>query len=464
MPIMEPQTIKHINIKSLILWTENPRDPITGNAKNQDIIDRALADKKDKWQLKQLAAEMGDLYDFSELPTVVYHGRKPVVYDGNRRVILAKISKGYATSDIKFKRLPKVPSKIPCNVCSKEVAIDNIYRKHSKSGSWAPLERDMFLCQYKHLERSPFMVIDEFMNGAIGEDKILNQVFVKDEIFSNASLASLGIKIENGALYSKHSVEQTKELLADIFCKIKSQEINTRSNRGDVGKILKSDIRKMVERDNSHNEYALLVPHSKEQVSECENSQNEGNDTDKNITTSETANTSTPPSPFSSIDQTKAEQGNANAGNALVTGFTPRVKEAIFPIFAKRIKLRQGNVNNLYRDVAEICLYREENPHKFTSRFIGIVRMAMRLVVETARRSEGLVTIDAYVKNHFKEAKPLLSPDELTYMSNNNVTEKSLVRLLQNGAHNYMASLSEDQARAIALIVEAMLFKSHGKK
>jgi len=51
------QEIKHINIEDLVLWTENPRDPIDKNATDQNIVDRALNDKLSKWTLDKLAKE-----------------------------------------------------------------------------------------------------------------------------------------------------------------------------------------------------------------------------------------------------------------------------------------------------------------------------------------------------------------------------------------------------------------------
>ena len=88
------QEIKNIKIKDLVLWTENPRDPINSTAKDQDVVDRAVNDPLAKWELNKLAKEMGDYYDYSELPIVVYKNGKPIVYDGNRRVVLAKIKLG----------------------------------------------------------------------------------------------------------------------------------------------------------------------------------------------------------------------------------------------------------------------------------------------------------------------------------------------------------------------------------
>ena len=88
------QEILNIKLEDLVLWTENPRDPITPDSNDQDVANKALQDKDNKWNLSKLVAEMGDFYDFSEIPTVVMEKGKPVVYDGNRRVLLGKIKNG----------------------------------------------------------------------------------------------------------------------------------------------------------------------------------------------------------------------------------------------------------------------------------------------------------------------------------------------------------------------------------
>jgi len=105
---------------------------------------------------------MGDYYDFSELPTVVYHGKKPIVYDGNRRIVLGKIKHGYVTIPKgTVIQIPNFPENIPCNVCTKKIALNNVYRKHSDSGSWQPLERDIFLHKFMGEEKSPFLILEE---------------------------------------------------------------------------------------------------------------------------------------------------------------------------------------------------------------------------------------------------------------------------------------------------------------
>ena len=199
------QEVKYINIRDLVLWTENPRDPIDENAVDQDIVNRALDDKLSKWTLPKLAKEMGDYYDFSELPTVVYHDGKPVVYDGNRRIILGKIKHGLVKvnngTNIK---IPDFPEEIPCNVCKRKIALNNVYRKHSDTGSWLPLERDIFLHKFMGKEKSSFLVLDE-ETGIISSNPELNQRFVKEEIFKDDILKTMGFSIKNGKLYSNHN-------------------------------------------------------------------------------------------------------------------------------------------------------------------------------------------------------------------------------------------------------------------
>lgn len=201
------QEVKYIAVKDLVLWTENPRDPVSAKAKDQDIVDRALEDKHFKWSLSKLAREMGDYFDLSEIPTVVYHGKKPVVYDGNRRVILGKIGLGLVTIPNGTNvELPEVPESLPCNVCIQKIALNNVYRKHSNSGSWQPLERDIFLHKFMGQEKSTFLILEED-TGIITANPHLNQRFVKEEIFRDDTLKSMGFAIKRGRVNSIHTNE-----------------------------------------------------------------------------------------------------------------------------------------------------------------------------------------------------------------------------------------------------------------
>ena len=40
----EKQTVEKIPVRDLVLWTENPRDPISSRSKNETVIRHALVD------------------------------------------------------------------------------------------------------------------------------------------------------------------------------------------------------------------------------------------------------------------------------------------------------------------------------------------------------------------------------------------------------------------------------------
>ena len=146
---MPSQKIETIKVKDLVLWTENPRDPINKNATDLEIIKKAIDNEQGKWDLHKLIKEMGGYYDFSELPTVVKFGKKYIVYDGNRRISILKCIQDdslYQIVDggLNFPgdyKLLKEQIEIPCNVCDEETALANTERKHASNGTWKPLER-----------------------------------------------------------------------------------------------------------------------------------------------------------------------------------------------------------------------------------------------------------------------------------------------------------------------------------
>ena len=190
------QKVKYIPVEDLVLWTENPRDPISAKNRNVSIIKRAIEDIDKKWQLKKLAKEMGARYDYSELPTVVYKDEIPIVYDGNRRVIIAMLMLGIYPEfrDCKFK-MPQCPNSLPCNVASKDIALDSVWRKHADTGSWDPIARDIFRNKFRGQPKSVFLQLDEILGGAIAKSSSLNQRFVGEEVLTNPRLKDIGIYI-----------------------------------------------------------------------------------------------------------------------------------------------------------------------------------------------------------------------------------------------------------------------------
>lgn len=409
------QEVRTLKLEDLVLWTENPRDPIDEKATDQDIVDRALDDERSKWSLPKLAKEMGKHYDYSELPTVVFHGKNPVVYDGNRRVILAKIKHRLVSVDgFDTASIPSFPNEIPCNVCSKDIALQNVYRKHADTGSWLPLERDIFLHKHMKQEKTPFLIMEE-STGLISANPHLNQRFVKEEIFREDILTKLGISLDGDKLLSKHSSSETQEILDDISKKIKEKEISTRLNRGKVLEVLDPSSQRIIEEHRRH----------------------------------------------------KAREVSLNAKNAISDGTaklkqSKRVRTKTTEIFGSPLYLRIGGVSNLYRDIVDLHSFYRDNKDSLSEIFPSLIRMALRLLCEAAAK-DCQQDLDKFIKSRFQKAKGTMDQDVKTTLSNNNVTEASIIQLLHTGAHNYSASANMDQTLAVSIIVGAILTDSHGK-
>uniref|UniRef100_A0AB33JIK2 ParB/Sulfiredoxin domain-containing protein n=1 Tax=Prevotella sp. GTC17262 TaxID=3236797 RepID=A0AB33JIK2_9BACT len=420
------QEIQNLKIADLVLWTENPRDPIDSNAKDQDVVNMAMNDRSGLWQLQKLADQMGDYYDFSELPIVVYEDKKPVVYDGNRRVILAKISKGLVTTKTIIKNLPSIPDEIPCNVCKKDIAINSILRKHGTKGSWRPLYRDQFIMKYKNNgKKSDFLIIDE-ATGIISTHHKMNQGFVRDEVFTPSNLEKLGLRINNGKLESKHSMDVLNEILSDLCDKIERNFLSTRQSRGDVFGILNDSTKHLISEDEKNHFIEIANSETK----------TEGQKQDTDTTSNST--------------QDKRR--------------TRRTKNTEQILFGKQLSLKAGDVNNLYRDICDLNDYYNINLSRLTRSFVTLIRMSLRLLCETASSECGYKDIAGYCGRYFDDAKKTLTSDEATLLSTQNVSKGSLIPLLHIGAHNYTASQNYEQTKAVSIILGAMLQFSHNHK
>lgn len=406
------QVIKEINIEKLVLWTENPRDPIDKNAKDQDIAERAWIDKNEKWNLIKLAKEMKSHYDFSELPTIVYHDSIPIVYDGNRRMILAKIKHNCVNLEGADEiELPDIPIKIPCNVCTEDIAILNVYRKHGDSGSWSPLDRDIFLVKFMNEPKSTFLKLEE-TTGMISSNPHLNKGFVKNEIFNNDRLEELGFTFEDDLFLSKHTNKESKSIFENISKQVALKNISTRRNRGKVIEVLDKENRSIVENNkNKDSSFVNLI-----------------------------------------IDNLYKEEKKRKASRT-------KIKSA--EIFNGDLYLKQCRVSDLYRDIVDLYGYYLENKSKLSQYFPSLIRMSMRLLCETAARDLGK-TIDEYLKSNFKIAKKKLSQDEKTTLSTQNVKEITIIQLLHIGAHNFTAANNIEQTVAISMILGPILEITHG--
>ena len=355
------QEVKYIKLADLVLWTENPRDPIDDEASDQDVVNKAFEDKLSKWTLSSLAREMGDYYDLSELPTVVYHNGRPIVYDGNRRIVLGKLKLGLVKIPTKTNiRIPDFPNDIPCNVCSQDIALKNVYRKHSGTGSWLPLERDIFLHKFMKEAKSPFLILDE-ATGIITANPYLNQGFVRDEIFKEENLKSLGFTIKNDALHSRHTEGEALSILTDLSNKIEDKTITTRKNRGKVLEVLSTPSQQLI----NNNKNRELRP----------------------------------------INNLKINSGSTQGAKQKQSRRTPKKDSEIF---GGKLYLRIGEVSNLYRDIMDLHRFYTDNKNTLSQSFPSLIRMSLRLLCETAAKDQR-ISLDSYVKNNFDNAKSMLS-------------------------------------------------------
>lgn len=419
---MNSQEIQNIKIEDLVLWTENPRDPISSESNNQDVANRALQDKENKWNLSKLVAEMGDFYDYSEIPTVVMEQGKPVVYDGNRRVLLGKIKSGEIVVpegfNIDISLIPTFPAELPCNVCDRKTALKSVIRKHSTTGTWDILGRDIFMNKYMNEPKSTFLTIEEY-TGIISSNPCMNQRFVKDEVLIDRVLNPLGVKIESGKLYTNLTEDGLRRVLQDIVDKISSKSISTRSNRYHVVEALDETTKRIV---------------------------------DKNKT-----------NPYNEATQSQVQPPQQASGGQSSPRLTKRTKRNELVFLGDSVALKAGDVNNLYRDIRSLGEYYSSNKDNLSGSFPALLRMALRLLIETAARDESMNDFNDYVQKYFDSAKKLLSKDEKTTLSNNSVDKTSMPQLLHTGAHNYQSSLSYDKAYAMSLIIGKMLSLSHKK-
>lgn len=409
------QEVIYIDVNKLVLWTENPRDPIDPKATDQEVVDNALDDKHSKWTLRKLAKEMGEYYDLSELPTVVYHGKKPVVYDGNRRIILGKIKHGCVNVEGGEKiSIPDFPKEIPCNVCSEDIALQNVLRKHGSSGSWSPLDRDIFLFKFMKQEKSNFLKLEE-NTGIITANPKMNQGFVKKEIFSPEKLNEIGFGFESDELLSKHDNRDTRLILEDIASQVTLQNITTRKARGQIISLLDRSNRDKIE--------------------------NNRNKKFKEVTVN-----------FQSKPLPKKQRT------------TRRRKKQNPQLFGGPLYLEIGDVSDLYRDILDLYNFYLDKKTILSDSFPSLVRMSLRLLCETATKDSSKENLDKYVKYYFPLGKKRLDSDSKTTLSTQNVTLSNMLQLLHTGAHKYHAANNMEQTLAMSLIIGEILKLSHGKK
>lgn len=422
MPEEPNQKVEYIPVNDLVLWTENPRDPISTRTKNTSVIRRALEDKDRKWQISKLAKEMGTRYDFSELPTVVYTSGIPIVYDGNRRVIVAMLRLGlYPEFDNHKFKMPDCPNELPCNVTTRQIALESIWRKHADTGSWDQISRDMFRHKFRKAEKSVFLQLNEILGGFIAATPFLNQRFVGEEILTNPRLKDIGIKVENGHILSRHDAETTMRLLEGVFVLIQDKKLSTRNDRTNpLSQIVAPELQAIVvnDREKEYQKIDAFLPYS-----------------------------ALPKEP--SISPARLPR---------------RVKSGQMPIFGGKLGLVTGEPANLYRDIVSLYEYYDKNRKVLSDRFPALIRMSLRLECELIAQCATSQKMEELVSAEYDSAKKFLSQQEKTFLKTNNVTKDNILSLLHTGAHNYEGSFDLSQTIAMSLIIAGLLKIHCGKQ
>jgi len=130
--------------------------------------------------------------------------------------------------------------------------------------------------------------------------------------------------------------------------------------------------------------------------------------------------------------------------------------------FGGILSLKDGVTNDIYRDIFDLYNYYEKNRDKLSNTFPNLIRMALRLLIDSAKFSQ-TENIEDYIKLNFSNAKEKLSQDQRTTLNTNGVSENSLASLLHVGAHNYSASSNLEQTIAMSMIIGEMLKTTHKK-
>jgi hypothetical protein len=442
----DKQKVKELSISRLVLWSENPRDPLPDRKigrENDRIIRRAIEDVDKSWKLLSLLKTMGEMYDSSDLPIVVMKDGHPIVYDGNRRVILAMIKH----NEKYLKLLPSsarrklegfdVDKKLYCDVCTEATALKLIMRKHADSGSWKPIQQGLFRMKYMEESPSILLLINSLTDGAIESSQMLNQRFVEEEVFTKSRLESLGISVEGDSIKSAYTKDELVGILRDIFKLIEEGNISTR-NRPALGKLPSS----LSERSQA------LCSSKKDQPRVY---------TEKYVP----------------IEPAPIEEG-AREEKTVPKKRTPRSKMYETPLFGGPLTLKDSPVNNLYIEVEALDKLITKNVGKgLTEDAYVVIRMALRLLCETAWKDLKKEGLEQYLKDYFKSAKAKLSKGEKTLSSKNLSeedpksleTHKQLLSLLNDSAHTYDESTRNyKQTVAMSVMVGAILSCSHGKE
>jgi hypothetical protein len=157
----------------------------------------------------------------------------------------------------------------------------------------------------------------------------------------------------------------------------------------------------------------------------------------------------------SSVNYPKSE------GETTLTKKTRRQNSIKNSFFGGNLSLKKSITNDVYLDIVDLDKYYEKNKNKLSNTFPNLIRMALRLLIDSAQ-GEQTKDIKEYIKANFSDAKSKLTQDQKTTLSNQNVNGSTLTALLHTSAHNYSNSSNMEQTIAISIVIGEMLKSTHG--
>jgi len=444
-----------VDVETLELDLQNPRLPKHVRDQN-DItqIRNYLLDKEDVLRIARSIANNG--YHRSAVAIVCRENSKLVVLDGNRRLVacqlLLKPELATNARDKKeFEELNKITNKQELKRVKIAIAPS---RKEAEKEIW-----DIHVNQLL----KPWQVLQKL--------RMYRNLIDSGEYDINSASSEYGVtpaqfkkELEKLFFYEQileqiRTDKDEEELLKSGFNKIDRLILSTNGKKLlDYSTNDKGDIT-FANRGESDKKLKQLIPYI----------------TDPQKVSAQATQEWLVENVFSKIDPSflgnktnaEKEKGRTEPDEPLPKRKTAREKDKTQAFFGQNLVLKKGDTNNIYQDVLDLYDFYTKDIQKSEPRlsknFPALIRMSLRLLVESAVvKTKGIAD---YVNINFDNAKKQLTQDQKTTLSNNSISgAKSLIQLLQSGAHNYMNSANFEQTVAMSIIIGAMLNITHIKK
>ena len=443
-----------IQILKLILWDQNPRFPEEYFRKTEtELIDFLLTKKGEKEKLLELAKSIIDnINEITPWERLIVYKRKNdhIVLEGNRRLMVYKLLLNPELTTIaKAKEFfNEAKSKVKINknfsleclvTTDKDKGLKYVELKHLESGykSWGEPERNNFKRRRGGADEK--LIIKTEIDAIVKrldfpqelKDMILGKGYVTTfyrVIAENAAKDFFGYEADGEQLKirDKNFEEKLKVIIWDLLKK-KDKNGNKLDSRA-LNK--KDDVTKYLA-SIKNNDFKRVKKETKESETKEETLFGEKN--------------------------TSIKIGTLSANKK-----TPRTQKILNELFGGTLTLKKGDTNNIYRDIMDLYTYYLNNKDRLSPSFPSLIRMALRLLVESATKENE--SISNYIDNNYESAKKTLTKNQKTTLSNNAIEgKKTLKKLMQSGAHNYTNSANFEQTIAMSIIIGAMLKITHKK-